>query len=79
MSELIVKLDRVACAARLVRFVKYEGNNCSAYEGLLANAEMDAALKALDTLEGRVSFDCKAALRELVARVEKLEKQERAR
>ena len=70
--DLIVKLDRVACAARVLRFVSQPGNNCSAYESVLAKSEMAEALRALDTLqEGSANFDCKAALAELVKQDEK--------
>lgn len=66
-TELITKMDRVVCAARVMRWVRENmpGGDLGQQASALATLEMDAALQALDDAFSTWRFDSRSVLYEL--------------
>lgn len=66
-ADLIVKMDRIVCAARVARWAQNNlpGDDLGSQAKALAAMEMVAALEALDAAFPDGTFDARAALADL--------------
>lgn len=70
-TELIVRMDRIVCAARVMRWVRENmpGDDLGQQASALTTMELNAALLALDeAFPDGIAFDALAALKELADR-----------